>query len=336
MANAVANFRGTSKLGLTQTARGWVKWLNGRTRWIASYGNAPTAQDADTAFSERFGELIEAPASIDAVTIGYALARLLEAKKPTLSYYGLLDWSSKVGKFEAFVGSTRTLRSIGPEDFTRYMTTLAGKSISHRMKCVGLVRSAFRWWAAQGWCSEPRYGPVFVGPTEREKRIAKARRLPKMFTPEQIRLMLARADPPLLAAIYLGINGALGPADIQRLRPDQLAGAILTCPREKTGVERIVPLWPETLKAIADAGGLPLRVDVRIFNLFLKGCGVPQHGFYSLRRTFATVADECPDFAAVSMILGHADAGIRGTYRQHLSPSRLVAVSDHVRLWLAQ
>ena len=56
-------------------------------------------------------------------------------------------------------------------------------------------------------------------------------------------------------------------------------------------------------------------------------------GFYSLRHTFQTVADETLDFPAISLIMGHAPTGM-ARYREHIDDKRLKAVADYVRRWL--
>ncbi len=58
-------------------------------------------------------------------------------------------------------------------------------------------------------------------------------------------------------------------------------------------------------------------------------------GFYTLRHTFRTVADNTKDFPAIRMVMGHSsDGSIDGTYVEGIDDSRLIAVSNHVRNWL--
>ena len=67
-------------------------------------------------------------------------------------------------------------------------------------------------------------------------------------------------------------------------------------------------------------------------------------GFYALRHTFRTVADESRDFPVIDLIMGHVpDSGggaspfavaMGARYRQRISDERLKAVSDMVRRWL--
>ncbi len=57
-------------------------------------------------------------------------------------------------------------------------------------------------------------------------------------------------------------------------------------------------------------------------------------GFYTLRHTFRTVADEAKDQPAADYIMGHEVPHMSSVYRETISDARLKAVSDHVRGWL--
>jgi integrase len=57
-------------------------------------------------------------------------------------------------------------------------------------------------------------------------------------------------------------------------------------------------------------------------------------GFYTLRHTFRTVADESKDQPAVDFIMGHEVPHMSAIYREMISDARLRAVADHVRQWL--
>lgn len=61
-----------------------------------------------------------------------------------------------------------------------------------------------------------------------------------------------------------------------------------------------------------------------------------RRAFYSLRRTFETVAGDSLDQVATSFIMGHAAKSddMSAVYRQRISDVRLSAVTNHVRAWL--
>jgi integrase len=122
-------------------------------------------------------------------------------------------------------------------------------------------------------------------------------------------------------------------------------------PRRKTGINRDLPLWPETIRSlqkVSRKGGLvfytnrgnpymqaAIKTDVygneRYTNLniittkfsrLIKKTGliVPKGtGFYSLRRTAATIAARSGDPFAVQRLLGHADLTMATRYVQDVS-----------------
>src|SRR5262249_18097229 len=134
----------------------------------------------------------------------------------------------------------------------------------------------------------------------------------------------------------------------------------------KTGVPRRCSLWPETVAALrevlavrprpkqdADVGlaflsqrGTPLvslrerdRTDGLAvqFGKLLRQLGINGRkglGFYTLRHTFRTVADEAKDQPAADFIMGHEVPHMSTVYRETISDARLKAVTDHVRIWL--
>jgi hypothetical protein len=57
-------------------------------------------------------------------------------------------------------------------------------------------------------------------------------------------------------------------------------------------------------------------------------------GFYALRHTFQTVAEDSLDFPAVKHVMGHKDQSISRKYREQISDDRLKAVTEVVRQWL--
>jgi integrase len=57
-------------------------------------------------------------------------------------------------------------------------------------------------------------------------------------------------------------------------------------------------------------------------------------GFYTLRHTFRTVADEAKDQPAADYIMGHEVPHMSSIYRETISDERLKAVAEHVRAWL--
>jgi integrase len=146
----------------------------------------------------------------------------------------------------------------------------------------------------------------------------------------------------------------------------------LNYPRPKTGVDRRIPLWPETVEALKVAIALRKRARKRadedqvflngwgsrwgepvtkytgaamnyrgttitvLFSRLLKRLGIYRRGlgFYSCRRLCETIGGGSRDQVAVNAIMGHVDTTMAGEYREHVEDARLRAVTDHIRAWL--
>jgi integrase len=176
---------------------------------------------------------------------------------------------------------------------------------------------------------------------------------------------LVQASPQLRAMVLFAINCGLGNADCGRLplRALDLERGWLDYPRPKTGMPRRCPLWPETVQALKEALALrrepknpadaelvfvtrtgqawhtdttesPISYEVGKLLRRLGIIGREGLGFYTLRHTFRTVADEAKDQPAADYIMGHEVPHMSAVYRETISDARLRAVADHVRAWL--
>jgi integrase len=182
-------------------------------------------------------------------------------------------------------------------------------------------------------------------------KVTKTERL--VFTPEQIRGLVAAADMKMRAMIWLGLNCGFGCTDCAELRWKNVdfQNERVELARTKTGIPRNLPLWPETIAALKeipksgelvfytakgnpwvrtitgtdDHGDIKYSNDNAISKAFSKlmkniGMIVPKGaGFYTLRRTSATLAAKSGDPFAVQRLLGHADLKMATTYVQDIS-----------------
>ena len=156
--------------------------------------------------------------------------------------------------------------------------------------------------------------------------------------------MLEEANLQLKAMILLGINCGFGNNDIARLPREclKLRRGWHEYERPKTEVKRRSPLWPETIAALKEVQKTrpePLNAQhdhlvfvtshgrpwVRLregktsdswidaicleFGKLRRAVGINRKwvGFYSLRRTFRTIADGAKDQVAANFIMGHVD-----------------------------
>jgi integrase len=221
-----------------------------------------------------------------------------------------------------------------------------------------------------------RYGQSFNRPSRKTIRLARAANGPRMFERAELWSILygatidgAKVDgagQPIRTMMLLALNGGLGNSDVSKLPLSavDLKRGWLNFPRPKTGVPRRIPLWPETVEALRewqdarpepkhdDAEGLvfvtragkswskteadnPVSKEMA---KVLKRLGLHRAGlnFYSLRRTFRTIASEARDEAAADSLMGHAPRGddMASVYRQRINDDRLSAVVNHVHAWL--
>jgi len=267
-----------------------------------------------------------------------------------------------------FLGPDTLVSDLKAADFEKYRIHM-GKS--RAMVALGneinRTRIIFKYAYDSDLIDRPvKFGQTFRQPSKKALRIHRQKRQQehgkRMFTATEIRCILKEATLPMQAFVYLGINGALGASEISEMPHASLdlANGWLDYPRPKTGVERRIPLWPETIKALKES--IAKRTDeslvfitrarnpyVRVSDngvvrnsimeefsklitrLKIKRLGL---GFYALRHTFETIAGESKDQVAVDAVMGHADQSMAAAYREQISNERLVDVSNFVRDWV--
>lgn len=261
-------------------------------------------------------------------------------------------------------GKTQAVATLTPDQFRELRTTFAEKwGPTTAWNATRRIRMVFNWGFREGHMqNQARYGTGFSR-SKRETRLVETESGERMFEAAELRLLIETAKPQLKAWILLGINCAYGQNDIATLPVSRIAGEWITHPRPKTGTPRRCHLWPETLEALGSIRrysakdnahekllfiskyGDPLVRYQRgfwldgigqVFNKHAKDQGVKRKGigFYSLRRTFRTIADEVKDSSATALVMGHLEFGMGALYTQRISDDRLKAVTDYVRNWL--
>lgn len=175
-----------------------------------------------------------------------------------LSPRTFVEYSRTTGFLVETFGRDRPVLDLRPEDFEALYAKLAKK---HGLTTLGrevtMVRSVFKYGVESDIIERAvKFGPKFKSPSKADKRKHKARQKhangAKMFQPAEIRAMLAAAPPQLRAMFYLGINCGFGNTDCSSLPLSalDLKRGWIDYPRPKTGIERRVPLWKETIAAL--------------------------------------------------------------------------------------
>lgn len=196
----------------------------------------------------------------------------------------------------------------------------------------------------------------------RREKTAKGKRL---WDASDLRKVIDASPVAFKPVLLLGINCGMGAADIAALTRSQWKPGqeYLDCPRNKTGIDRRVWLWPETREALAAAvakRATPakqkwenrLLLTVRgnpwsrvgesgtndLVHSQLNDCkrdaGVTKGQHYDCRRTFRTKASAVCDLEAIDHCMGHSGKGEGATYVQEISDERIRKVCSHVRTWL--
>jgi integrase len=271
-------------------------------------------------------------------------------------------------------GRLRQVTDLRPDDFGRLRAKAARRLGPFALaKYIQMVRTIFIFGFKSELLSVPvRFGDQFDKPSKKVMRLERAKNGPKLIDAATAWKLLDAASQQLRAMILLGLNAAYGQTDCSGLQRTTLAArpGWIDAPRQKTGVARRCPLWPETIAALeevrrvrpepkdpADANCVFItykgyrwvkftdhgdkkrgtRNDSagQAFKALAKSTGVKvPGGMYTLRHVFRTVADETKDRAAVDLIMGHVDASMAADYREHIADDRLKAVVNYVRRWL--
>lgn len=345
------------KHGLTRGKRGWYKRVAGDVRWICSDIAAPTGDVADQIFEERFYDLCQPAKSSSQMTVEelferFTAGKLESARAQRLSMRTVRDYADAGARFVEAVGTVQASR-VEPRHFTAFARAIDKYSPSRRLKLVILIRGGFRWAFESDLIQKmPDFGVDLRGPSKADFRRHKAKRGPMLYSRDEVSALLEHAAGQLEAMILLALNGGLGNTDLSAIPKAavDLEKGLLKFSRGKTGIERLIPLWPEFVDAylalevpgpllfLHHSGNLWVDEQKsnqdRIALAFAELCitaKVPNRGFYTLRRTHRTYADEVGDQRAAAAIMGHDTGDIGGIYVQRISLERLQAIVDHVR-----
>jgi integrase len=265
------------------------------------------------------------------------------------------------------MGKQRLVSDLGPDDFAALRRRLAQRWQPGTLgNFIQRVRVVFKYAADNQLVDRPvRYGQGFQRPSRKTLRLERVLAGHKLFAAEEIHQLLGVASVSLKAMILLGINAGLGNADCGRLPRAalDLERGWLDYPRQKTGMPRRCPLWPETVQTLKDA--LARRREPKKAEdgelVFVTRTGQAWHtettenpiayefgkllrrlhingrkglGFYTIRHTFRTVADGAKDQPAADYIMGHEVPHMSSVYREIIDDARLKAVVEHVHAWL--
>jgi integrase len=302
----------------------------------------------------------------ESITVKDVANAFLNAKQALLdagelSPHTFANYQVATDELVAHLGKTRLAADLDPQDFAALRNRMAAKWGLHRLGVtMQHIRSVFKHALEGGLIPAPvRFGPGFTRPTKKALRLHRAERGPKLFAAEEVHQLIAAAGVPLQAMILLGINAGFGNSDVGNLTLSalDLENGWISYPRPKTGINRRCLLWPETVAALKDAiakrpdpkreehvdlvfltkygtswaketEGGPVTKETRKLLDLLHINGRKGLGFYTLRHTFRTIADEAKGQPAADYIMGHEVPHMSSVYRETIGDARLRAVTD--------
>jgi integrase len=258
------------------------------------------------------------------------------------------DQIGSLNKLMSFLGQGRTIKNISTLDLQNYKRKVQRSyGPGYRLNLHISVLKAIFDWARKNDILEhiPNIDAVSSSRIVHKDMYT--------FDSKQISKLLSTADVQMRAMIWLGLNCGFGCTDCAQLKWKglDLEKSRIRLPRNKTGVTRNFPLWPETvqaLKQVPRSGELifyttkghrwvrtlykpehngkgkytTVNAVTAKFSRLLKKCKiqVPKGtGFYALRRTCATLAARSGDPFALQRLLGHANLQMATRYVQDVS-----------------
>ena len=286
----------------------------------------------------------------------------LQANDLTASHHN--EQIGSLNKLMAFLGQNIDINNISTLDLQNYKRRIQKSHVSVcRLNLhISIMKALFHWARKNDVLANiPNIDAISRGKIVHQEKFT--------FDPEQINKLLSAADVKMRAMIWLGLNCGFGCTDCAGLKWSDLdlVNDRVKLARKKTGISRDLPLWPETvgsLKNIPKIGKLvfytsrgnpyiqtllksdgngngkytTLNTITTKFSRLIKrsGLDVPKGtGFYTLRRTAATIAARSGDPFAVQRLLGHADLQMATRYVQNVS-AQTDKVIQNSRMYVCQ
>lgn len=335
--------------------------------FILKHGRRPTDYDRDDTRSD----------TRSAATVGDLCDRFIESKRTKyecdeLSLRSLKEYEQATKRIIAHFGRDRILEQISTSEFEKFRAFLIGPKGERTPvtwgKYIRLSAMVFKYAETANVIEgRLRLGDSMKEPPKRKLRLHRQSRDKRMFEAEEIRRILEAANPVMRAMVLLATNCGFGNSDLANLPKSAIDfdSGWVDFPRSKTGIERRIPLWPETIQALREA--IEIRPNAKgiaddglcfltrlgkrwvrhtgngawldsvggEFKKLLKSLDINgNRGFYSLRHVCQTIGDDAKDPIATKAVMGHVDDSMSGEYREGVSDERLRAVVGTVRNWL--
>lgn len=169
----------------------------------------------------------------------------------------IAQYRRMIENFTKGMGRHRVISTLSPDDFARHRNDMHRRGNRALDLHIMFVRAMFDWAYQNEKIENPaRFGSSFnkVGAVvHRRKRAKHANEHgARVFSPEECRVLVEKSSGALKAMILLALNGGMGNVDIGTLPRSAIDGKVIDLARSKTGIARVIPLWEETVKALAE------------------------------------------------------------------------------------
>lgn len=237
----------------------WAKQIKGKMIYFGRWEDPDGARRRLLEFMKTVQE--KSTATVQAlpgeITVSNVVNNFLEAKHKKVESGDLtprqfVEYREIGITLTSVFGRSMRWADITPNDWARYKESLKGSP--GRIASLVIWTRSFAKYAFDMWGIVPRYGGMFSRPKKKEMRKFQRERERNFFTALELDAILKACTPALRAMAYLGLNAGFGQTDCSTLPADvvDLKSGILRYERHKTGVDRIIVLWPETIKALQE------------------------------------------------------------------------------------
>lgn len=322
----------------------WAKKIRGKTHYFGPWNDPQAA--LETYLEQRDFLLAGMRPPAEQQTVANLLDEFLGEKQSNLELGDITattfrEYERVSEAVDAYFGKHRPVETLTKEDFEGLRKALAkGKT-----KTLGPVTLKRRLTIARMiFAQQPLpHLKALKSPPMRTLRAARREKGEQLYSASDIRELVKAADTELKGMILLGINCGFGPKDCCTFPATAVSRGWHNYARPKTEVERRCPLWSETAEAIKEVACKPLVFNGRVWDRFAVGrefkkvckqANVECQGFYTLRRTFETIATtaDVPQ-AIIDATMGHARNDMASVYRQKVFDDQLEKCTEHVRQW---
>ncbi|MEZ6094431.1 MAG: tyrosine-type recombinase/integrase [Pirellulaceae bacterium] len=343
----------------------WCRKINGKNYYFGLWEDPNGSLDRHNKEYPYLKAGVPVPVELNLLTIGDGVNLFLQHKDEERRA-GIITnrWFQDlcvIGKFIVEnLDRRRAVESLTPNDFADIRSKIVRKhSPSISRNWIARIKSVFKYlWDSRLIRTPVNFGVAFKPPSKMHVRKHRAEKGKQLWTAEQIKSLLAVANPTMRAMMLIAINTGCNNSDIRSMpiKAFDLDNGWMDFPRAKTFVDRRVPLWPETIQAIKDYLEIRPRFDSEKLSklLFvtrwgrdwspfainnemkkLKAiCRIDKGSFIWFRKTVQTIGERCGDIIAVRSIMGHVDGSISDHYRQEINDARLTKVTDEIRNWM--